>query len=108
MAKKGRRATEEGRLRAVQLMEEGAAPELVAKFLGVSRSSVFEWQKKYREGGLASLSTKFASGRPTFLSDEQMLKLRSFIVGRDPRQFSFGVALWTRKIVCDLVHRQFD
>jgi hypothetical protein len=34
MAKKGRRATEEERLRAVQLMEEGASPELVAKFLG--------------------------------------------------------------------------
>lgn len=108
VAKKGRRATEEERIRAVQLMEEGKSPELVAEFLGVSRSSVFEWQKKYREGGLASLSTRFASGRPTFLSDEQMLTLRSFIVGRDPRQFSFGVALWTRTIVRDLVRRQFD
>jgi transposase-like protein len=43
MAKKGLGATEEERLRAVQLMEEGASPELVAEFLGVSRSSVFEW-----------------------------------------------------------------
>ena len=108
MAKKGRRATEEERLRAVQLMEEGAAPELVAKFLGVSRSSVFEWQRKYREGGLSALSTKFASGRPTFLSDKQTLQLRSFIVGRDPRQFSFGVALWTRKVVRDLIRQRFD
>ena len=108
MAKKGRRATEEERLRAVQLMEEGAAPDLVAKFLGVSRSSVFEWQRKYREGGLSALSTKFASGRPTFLSDKQTLQLRSFIVGRDPRQFSFGVALWTRKVVRDLIRQRFD
>lgn len=108
MAKKGRRATEEERLRAVQLMAEGRSPELVAEILGVSRSSVFEWQKKYREGGLAALSTKFASGRPTFLSDEQMLRLRSFIVGRDPRQFSFGVALWTRRIARDLIRQRFD
>lgn len=108
MAKKGRRATAEERIRAVQLMASGESPEVVAEFLGVSRSSVFEWQKKYREGGLAALSTKFASGRPTFLSDDQMLRLRSFIVGRDPRQFSFGVALWTRKIVRDLIVRQFD
>src|SRR2546421_12770915 len=108
MAKNGRRATEEERVRAVQLMEEGRSPELVADVLGVSRSSVFEWQRKYREGGLAALSTKFASGRPTFLTDKQMLKLRSLIVGRDPRQFSFGVALWTRKIVRELIQRQFD
>src|SRR5947208_4760187 len=108
MAKNGRRATEEERVRAVQLMEEGRSPELVADVLGVSRSSVFEWQRKYREGGLAALSTKFASGRPTFRTDKQILKLRSFIVGRDPRQFSFGVALWTRKVVRELIERQFD
>jgi transposase len=99
VAKKGRRATEEERIRAVQLMEEGKSPELVAEILGVGRSSVFAWQRKYREGGLAALSTKFASGRPTVLSDQQMVALRLLVVGRDPRQYSFGMALWTRKLV---------
>jgi hypothetical protein len=42
------------------------------------------------------------------LSDKQTLQLRSFIVGRDPRQFSFGVALWTRKVVRDLIRQRFD
>jgi transposase len=107
MAKKGRRATEEERVRAVELMENGKSPELVAEILGVSRSSVFDWQKKYREGGLAALSTKFASGRPTVLSDRQMMRLRAMIVGGDPRQHSFGFALWTRKIVADLIERTF-
>jgi transposase len=93
MAKKGRRATEEERVRAVQLMESGKSPEMVAEFLGVSRSSMFDWQKKYREGGLAALSTKFASGWPTVLSDQQMMILYSMIVGKDPRQYSFGFAL---------------
>ena len=107
MAKKARRATEEERLLAVQLMERGKSPELVAEILDVSRSSVFEWQKKYREGGLAALSTKFASGRPTVLSDQQMMRLRSMIVGKDPRQYSFGFALWTRKLVADLIKQKF-
>ena len=52
-------------------------------------------------------STKFASGRPTTLSDQQMIRLYSLIVGRDPRQFSFGVALWTRKLIAELIHRTF-
>jgi transposase len=107
VAKKGRRATEEERIRAVQLIESGKSPELVAEFLGVSRSSVFDWWKRYREGGLAALSTKFASGRPTVLSDRQMMRLHSLVVGRDPRQYSFGVALWTRKLIRELIHREF-
>lgn len=108
VAKQGRRATEGERIRAVQLIESGKSPELVAEFLGVSRSSVFDWWKRYRESGLAALSTKFASGRPTVLSDRQMVRLRSLIVGHDPRQYSFGVALWTRKLVRELIHQQFD
>lgn len=35
MVKKGRRATEEERLLAVQLMERGKPPEMVADILGV-------------------------------------------------------------------------
>jgi transposase len=107
MAKKGRRATEEERIRAVQLMESGKPPNVVAEILGVSRSSVFAWQKSYRAGGLAALSTKFASGRPTSLSDKQMLTLYSLIAGNDPRQLSFGMALWTRKMIAELISRQF-
>jgi transposase len=107
MAKKGRRATEEERIRAVQLMEDGYSPDLVADMLGVGRSSVFAWQKTYREEGLAGLSTKFASGRPTVLSDQQMMQLYSMIVGRDPRQYSFGVALWRRGLVADLMEQEF-
>jgi transposase len=107
MARNGRRATDEERIRAVQLMANGKSPELVAEILGVSRASVFDWQKKYRDGGLAALSTKFASGRPTTLSDEQMLKLYSLVAGNDPRQLSFGVALWTRKLVRELIRRRF-
>ena len=29
------------------------------------------------------------------------------IVGGDPRRFSFGVALWTRKLIADLIHQTF-
>jgi len=107
MAKRGRRATEDERIRAVQLMEAGRSPELVADVLGVSRSSVFEWQRKYREGGLAALSTKFASGRPTVLSDKQMLRVYQLVAGNDPRQLSFEFGLWTRALVADLIAREF-
>lgn len=91
----------------VQQLESGKSADLVAEMLGVSRASVFGWQKAYREGGLAALSTKFASGRPTLLSDAQMLRLYALVAGHDPRQLSFGVALWTRKLIRDLIMREF-
>lgn len=107
MAKRGRRATDEERMRAIQLVESGRHPNEVAEFMNVGESTVLEWMRKYRAGGLAALSTKFASGRPTTLTDRQMLELLALIVGCDPRQLSFGFALWTRKLVRDLIRRQF-
>jgi transposase len=47
MAKKGRRATNEERLRAIQLLENGYSADAVADILEVGRSSIFAWQEKY-------------------------------------------------------------
>jgi transposase len=107
MAKRGRRATDEERVRAIQLVESGKHPKEVAEFLNVGESTVLEWMRKYRAGGLAAVSTKFASGRPTTLSDRQMMELFALIVGCEPRQLSFGFALWTRKLVRDLIRQRF-
>jgi transposase len=49
-----------------------------------------------------------ASGRPTTLSDQQMMRLYSLIVGRDSRQYSFGAALWTRKLIGELIFQKFQ
>jgi transposase len=107
MAKKGRRATEEERILAVQLIESGRKIDEVADIMNVGRSTVLDWWRKYREGGLAALSTKFASGRPTVLTDQQMLELRVLLIGSDPRQFSLGFALWTRSLVSELIKQRF-
>jgi transposase len=107
MAKKGRRATEDERIQAVQLIESGRKIDDVTEIMGVGRRTVLEWWEKYRRGGLAELSTKFASGRPTSLSDRQMLELRAIIIGTDPRQLSFGLALWTRGIIRELIRQRF-
>jgi len=42
------------------------------------------------------------------LTDRQTSQLRGWIVGRDPRQFQLDFALWTRKLVGDLIRRKFD
>jgi len=106
MARKGRRSSHEERIRAMQLLAEGRTRPEVAKILGVAESSIYVWQKDYREGGLAALSTKIASGRKPLLSDKQMVEL-SRMLRLNPRQLEFDFGLWTRKRVRELILRKF-
>lgn len=47
------------------------------------------------------------SGRPAKLSGAQLRQLSTLIVGVDPRQLQFDVALWTRDLVWQLIRREF-
>ena len=107
MAIKGRRSTPEERLRAVQLLKEGNEAALVARMFDVSRAIVFRWQQKYDGGGPAALETKKAPGPASRLSPTQVSQLYAIITGCDPRQLQFDFGLWTRKIIRDLIRRQF-
>ena len=106
MARKGRRSSNDERLIAIRLLGQGYTKAEVANILNVAESSVYEWQSKFRKGGLAALSTKIASGREMLLNDGQLLKLHGWIRG-NPRQVQFDFGLWTRKIVRDLIRREF-
>ena len=107
MAIKGRRATYEERVSACEALENGVSADEIAKFLKVSRSSIFEWQKTYRAHGAEALRTKKTRGPKSKLDDGQMSQLYRLIAGRDPRQLSFGLALWTRGMIQELIFRQF-
>lgn len=107
MAIKGRRATYEERVSACEALENGISADEVAKVLKVSRSSVFEWQKVYRAHGEEALRTKKTRGPRSKLDDGQMSQLFRLITGSDPRQLSFGLALWTRGMIQELIFRQF-
>ena len=107
VAIKGRRATYEERVSACEALENGISADEVAKVLKVSRASVFEWQKTYRANGAEALRTKKTRGPKSKLDDGQMSQLYRLIAGSDPRQLSFGLALWTRGMIQELIFRQF-
>ena len=47
-------------VRAVE--EKHQSPELIAEIIGISRSSIYDWLRWYREGGAAALDTRSAPG----------------------------------------------
>jgi transposase len=107
MALKGRRSTPEERLQAVQLLKGGKEAAVVAGMFGVSRSILFRWQQKYDQGGSIALDTKKSPGPASRLNLMELSKLYAVITGGDPRQLGFDSGLWTRKIIRELIRREF-
>ena len=99
---------EQMRIRGVQQIENGTHPKTLANVLGFARSTVFGWIARYREGGVEALKARPIPGRPRKLSGAQLQRTYTLVVGNDPRQLSFGFALWTREMVRELIRREFD
>jgi transposase len=92
---------------AVKRVHEGEKPSSVMKSFGLSRTAIYRWLKAEKLGGEAALKSRRATGRPPMLSEIQKAKVRTWICGKDPRQYGFDFGLWTRRIVVDLVEKKF-
>ena len=98
-------AREFQRRRAVELMDKGEPPKLIARILGVSVNSLYKWHKIHRDGG--SLKFPLISGRPRRLSDDQLETLRGLLL-RGSTAFGWHNDLWTSKRVAEVIRRHFN
>ena len=96
------------RIRTVKQVEDGVHPEAIAAAIGMNSATVYRWIAAYREGGLEALKAKPVPGRPPKLNGQQIARLYTLIVGKDPRQLQFEFALWTRDMVREVIRREFD
>src|SRR5512142_1834663 len=76
---------ERRRRRAVELVKQGEKPALVARILGVGRSSIYTWLKLDRQAPEA-LAAKAHPGPKPRLTDEQIEELEGLLLkGEGPR-----------------------
>lgn len=101
-------ALEEIRIRAVTQVQNGKSPEEVISALGMSRSCIYEWLAAYRAGGWNALKAKKLNGRPKKLSGKQIQWLYNTIVQKNPRQYRLDFALWTLKMIKNLIELKFS
>jgi transposase len=94
------------RLAVKQVLEKRHTQAEVAKFLGVSRSSVSNWMRAYRETGMKGLRSKPHPGRPPRLSPEQESEVLGWF-SRSPTEFGFPNELWTASRVTELIRRHW-
>jgi transposase len=92
------------RIRAVELIEQGESPGLVARILGVTPASISRWRRLARQEG--GLKAKPVIGRPTRLSEEQLGELERLLL-QGAVAHGWLNDLWTAGRVARLIQRHF-
>jgi len=98
---------EQLRMRAVGRVQAGESPEVVAKALGINRTTIYVWLSKYREGGWRRLKAKPIPGRPPKLDQKAFKWIYDTVTSKNPLQFKFEFALWTREMVAVLIYKKY-
>jgi transposase len=96
------------RQRAVNAVQNGESPEIVARVLGISRAALYQWLAKYRQGGMGQLDARKRGGRPPKLDGHALRYIYDTITMKNPMQLKFPFALWTTAMVVQLIYDKFN
>lgn len=91
-------------MRAVQLVQQGESPTVVARVLGVTPTSVHRWRRMARHR--SGLRAKPAPGRPRRMSDQQLRHLR-VLLRQGAVVHGWSNQWWTAGRVAILIERHF-
>jgi len=95
------------RRRGVAAVQSGESPAAVARVLGVHRTTVYSWLASYRDGGWDRLDARKRGGRRPKLTPRMLAWIYKTVTLGDPRQYHFRFALWTSRLVAELIARRY-
>lgn len=94
------------KLAVKRVVEEGEKPSEVMESLGLCRTSMYPWLRKFKEKGWEALAERIAQGPEPKLNERQRQQVKRWILGKDPRQYGFDFGLWSRRIVQALIQEK--
>jgi len=101
-------AQEDLRCKAILAWRDGKSKSEVARLFGVSRQAVYQWIRRYEQGGAAGLRARKRGKPPTRkLAPHQAATTVRMITDRCPDQRKLPFALWTREDVQQLIRARW-
>jgi transposase len=91
----------------VASVQDGQSPEIVAQALGINRVTIYGWLSRYRHGGWDALDAKKRGGRTPKLDGPALQWIYQTVTDKNPLQLKFTFALWTAKMIGQLIHQRF-
>jgi transposase len=95
---------ERRRRRAVKLLERGEAPAVVARILGVKRTSLHRWRRMAQQ--MDGLAAKPPSGAKRRLDNARLAELEQ-LLSQGATAYGFPNELWTAARVAQVILRHF-
>jgi transposase len=95
------------RKRGVSSVHDGQSPETVFKALGVCRATMYGWLARYRDGGWDGTGCSQARGAQAEVDAKAIQWVYKTVTEKNPLQLKFTFALWTAKMIGQLIHIKF-
>lgn len=95
------------RINSAKRIAAGESPAKVMASFGLCRTTWYKWAKKITADNLSGLASSVHPGPTCKLSEKQKSQIRTWICGKDPRQYGIDFGLWTRQIVAELILKNF-
>ena len=105
-----RKTKETIRLMAVERIREGEDVATVMASYGLCRTTGYKWlaETNGRGRGTRTLVARKGSGRKPKLTRAQKSQVFRWVNGKNPLQYGFDFALWTREAVRELILQKFQ
>ena len=101
------KALEHIRLLAVRrVVEGGEKPSEVMRSLGLSRTLIYRWLRKFEAEGWDALVETSAQGPEPKLSEKKRQQVGRWILGKGPRQYGLDYDLWSRRTIQILIKQK--
>jgi transposase len=75
--------------------------------MGLFRTTIYLWLRAYEKGGEKSIKSSKSVGPKKLLSPNQERELRNLIYKKDPRELGYQEALWSRRIIAEVIETRF-
>lgn len=95
------------RLNMVYHVAKGHSSREVASWYGVSFKQVVNWVHRFEESGLEGLENKEGRGRKSYITDDELEKIKIMVLEKSPLYYGIKTEKWSGPILLRIIKEKF-